>query len=199
LRVRDRLRCARPSDRRYEMSNGSSAHDSRVRTGLRWGDFDLDAGTVTIRSTRIRYGTTVATSTPKTARGNRTIALGPATVAALRAWRRTQAADRLLTGASSQDANGLVVTVADGWAPNPEAFSNLFHKLAKRAGLPPIRLHDLRHSYATAALTAGVPVKVLSQRGGHADVGVTLKVYAHVMPGDDEEAALRADALLAEP
>ena len=167
--------------------------------GLRWGDIDLDAGTVTIRSTRIRYGTTVATSTPKRARGNRTIALGPATVAALRAWRRTQAADRLLIGAGWQDANGLVVTVADGSAPNPEAFSNLFHKLAKRAGLPPIRLHDLRHSYATAALAASVPVKVLSQRVGHADVGVTLKVYAHVMPGDDEEAALRADALLAEP
>jgi integrase len=167
--------------------------------GLRWGDIDLDAGTVTIRSTRIRYGTTVATSTPKTARGNRTIALGPATVAALRVWRRAQAADRLLIGAGWQDANGLVVTVADGSAPNPEAISNLFHKLARRAGLPPIRLHDLRHSYATAALAAGVPVKVVSQRVGHADVGVTLKVYAHVMPGDDEEAALRADALLAEP
>ena len=107
-------------------------------------------------------------------------------MAALRAWRRTQAADRLLRGAGWQDANALVVTVADGYAPSPEAFPNLFHKLAKRAGLPPIRLHDLRHSYATAALAAGVPVKVLSLRVGHADVGVTLKVYAHVMPGDDE-------------
>ncbi len=60
-----------------------------------------------------------------------------------------------------------------------------------------IRLHDLRHSYATAALASGVPVKVVSQRIGHADVGVTLKVYAHVLPGDDEDAALRADSLLA--
>ena len=58
---------------------------------------------------------------------------------------------------------------------------------------------DLRHSYATAALAAGVPVKVLSQRVGHADVGVTLAVYAHVMPDDDEDAALRADPLFAEP
>ena len=117
----------------------------------------------------------------------------------LRAWRRTQAADRLLIGASWQDANGLVVTVADGSAPNPEAFSNLFHKLAKRARLPPIRLHDLRHSYATRSARSRCPGEVLSQRVGHADVGVTLKVYAHVTPGDDEEAALRADALLAEP
>ena len=92
--------------------------------------------------------------------------------------------------------SGLVVTLADGSPPNPESFTNLFKKLAARAGLPPIRLHDMRHSYATAALAAGVPVKVLSQRVGHADVGVTLAVYTHVLPGDDEEAARRADALL---
>ena len=165
--------------------------------GLRWSDVDLDAGTVTIRSTRIRYGTTIATSTPKTARGNRTIAIGPATAAALRGWRRRQNTDRLLAGSAWADRDGLMLTNVDGSAPNPEAFSNLFIDLAKRAGLPAIRLHDLRHSYATAALASGVPVKVVSQRVGHADVGVTLKVYAHVLPGDDEEAARRADSLLA--
>jgi hypothetical protein len=57
----------------------------------------------------------------------------------------------------------------------------------------------LRHRYATAALAAGVPVNVISQRVGHADVGVTLAVYAHVMPGDDEDAAGRADARFAAP
>jgi integrase len=165
--------------------------------GLRWSDVDLDAGTVTIRSTRIRYGTTIARSTPKTARGNRTIAIGPATVSVLRAWRRAQAEDRLLMGAGWRNDDDLVVTHADGAAPNPEAFSNLFGDLVKHAGLRPVRLHDVRHSYATAALAAGVPVKVVSQRIGHADVGVTLKVYAHVMPGDDAAAALSADALLA--
>ena len=99
-------------------------------------------------------------------------------------------------GAGWQDTAGLVVTIADGSAPNPEAFSNLFHDPRQASRAPPIRLHDLRHSYATAALAAGVPVKVVSQRIGHADITVTLKVYAHVMPGDDEDAALRADALL---
>ena len=67
--------------------------------------------------------------------------------------------------------------------------SRRFGSVVKRAGLPVIRLHDVRHSYATAALGAGVPVKVLSQRIGHADVTVTLTVYAHVLPGDDEAAA----------
>jgi integrase len=164
--------------------------------GLRWADVDLEAGTVSIRSTRIRYGTTIDTSTPKTARGNRTINVGPGVGALLRTWRKEQTADRLMMGAGWQNADDLVVTLADGSSPNPEAFSNLFHKLSKRAGLRPIRLHDLRHSYATAALAAGVPVKVVSQRLGHADIGVTLKVYAHVMPGDDEAAATMADALL---
>jgi integrase len=164
--------------------------------GLRWSDVDLANGTVTIRSTRIRFGTTVDTSTPKTARGIRTISIGSATVAALKGWRRLQAEERLLVGAGWRNESDLVVTAVDGSTPNPEAFSNLFHDLAKRAGLRPIRLHDLRHSYATAALAAGVPVKVVSQRIGHADITVTLKVYAHVMPGDDEFAAAQSDALL---
>jgi integrase len=164
--------------------------------GLRWSDIDLEAGTVTIRSTRVRFGKTTVTSTPKTARGNRTIAVGPVVVSALRAWRRQQAADRLLMGAGWRNSDNLLVTIADGSAPNPEAFSNTFGKLVKAAGLPMIRLHDVRHSYATAALASGVPVKVVSQRIGHADVGVTLKIYAHVMPGDDAYAATRADELL---
>lgn len=164
--------------------------------GLRWRDVDLEAGTITVRSTRVRFGTTITASTPKTERGNRTIALGPATSAALRQWRKTQSAERLAMGAGWADTDGLVVTAADGTAPNPEAFTNTFQKLAKRAGLPVIRLHDLRHSYATSALAAGVPVKVLSQRIGHADVAVTLKVYAHVLPGDDDAAARSIDALL---
>jgi len=163
--------------------------------GLRWRDVDLDAATVTIRSTRVRFGTSITESTPKTDSGRRTIAIGPATVAALRQWKRQQNEDRLAMGAG-WPAHDLLVTLADGSAPNPEAFSNLFKKLSADVGLPAIRLHDLRHSYATAALAAGVPVKVLSQRIGHADVGVTLKVYAHVLPGDDESAAMTADKLV---
>jgi integrase len=166
--------------------------------GLRWNDIDLVAGTITIRSTRIRYGKNTETSSPKTARGNRTIAIGGSTVAALRSWKRAQSTDRLKAGALWRGEHGLLVTNVDGSPANPESFSNLFGKLVREANLPPIRLHDLRHSYATAALADGVPVKVLSQRIGHADVGVTLHVYAHVLPGDDEEAARRADALLGE-
>jgi integrase len=57
------------------------------------------------------------------------------------------------------------------------------------AGLPRIRLHDVRHSYATAALAAGVPPKVISQRLGHATIAITMDTYSHVIPGLDEQAA----------
>jgi hypothetical protein len=56
-------------------------------------------------------------------------------------------------------------------------------------GLPKIRLHDLRHSYASAALAAGIPAKVISERLGHATIAVTMDIYSHVLPGLDREAA----------
>jgi integrase len=62
--------------------------------------------------------------------------------------------------------------------------------------LPPIRLHDVRHSYATAALRAGVPVKVVSERLGHSSVAFTQQVYMHVIPGMDAEGARLAAAIL---
>jgi integrase len=61
--------------------------------------------------------------------------------------------------------------------------------LTRAAGLPRIRLHDVRHSYATAALAAGVPPKVISQRLGHATIAITMDTYSHVIPGLDEQAA----------
>ena len=64
-----------------------------------------------------------------------------------------------------------------------------FEQHARRAGLPRIRLHDLRHSYASAALAAGVPAKVISERLGHATIAVTMDIYSHVLPGLDREAA----------
>lgn len=134
--------------------------------GLRWSDVNLDEGTLAIRSTRVRYGTTVDSSTPKTAAGVRTIALGPVVTSGLRSWRKQQLADRMLMGEGWQNADeDLVVTLADGTAPNPESFSNLFKKLARRAEVPVIRLHDLRHSYATAALASGVHVRRLYRSG----------------------------------
>jgi len=130
----------------------------------------------------------VVVSEPKTARGRRSIALDPATVAALREHRSRQVQDRLAVGPLWEDS-GLVFTWADGRPLHPERFSRWFDQHARAAGLPRIRLHDVRHSYATAALTAGIPAKVVSERLGHANIAITMDTYSNVLPGLDAVAA----------
>ncbi|HEU4898956.1 MAG TPA: tyrosine-type recombinase/integrase, partial [Actinomycetota bacterium] len=77
----------------------------------------------------------------------------------------------------------------DGSPIHPQRISAWFLQHTRAAGLPRIRLHDVRHSYATAALAAGVPPKVISQRLGHATIAITMDTYSHVIPGLDEQAA----------
>jgi integrase len=157
--------------------------------GLRWRDVDLDAGRLAICQTRTVVKTQVLEGSPKTRAGARLIALDEGTVAALRSWWATQAADRLAVGPGWIDTE-LVFTKPEGIGVPPQWVSREFGRLSRLAGLPPIRLHDFRHTYITVALSvARVPVKVVSQRVGHANVGVTLGLYAHVLPGDDEAAA----------
>jgi integrase len=156
--------------------------------GLRWVDVDLAAGRVTPRKPRVEVNYKVHVSEPKTAKGKRSLALDPATAAALREHRARQAEERLIVGPGWQDS-GLVFTWGDGRPLHPERFSRWFERLARKAGLPKIRLHDVRHSYATAALAAGVPAKVVSERLGHANIAITMDTYSHVLPGMDERAA----------
>jgi integrase len=156
--------------------------------GLRWADVDLDAGRVSPRRPRVVVNHQVLVSEPKTAKGRRSIALDPATVAALREHRRRQLEDRLAIGPRWQDS-GLVFTWPDGRALHPERFSKWFEQHTRAAGLPKIRLHDVRHSYATAALAAGIPAKVVSERLGHANIAITMDTYSHVLPGLDAQAA----------
>jgi integrase len=156
--------------------------------GLRWVDVDLAAGRLTPRKPRVEVNYKVHVSEPKTAKGKRSLALDPATAAALREHRAHQAEERLIVGPGWQDS-GLVFTWGDGRPLHPERFSRWFERLAREAGLPKIRLHDVRHSYATAALAAGVPAKVISERLGHANIAITMDTYSHVLPGMDERAA----------
>lgn len=165
--------------------------------GTRWRDLHITAGRLTIRQTMTMVDGQPEQGTPKSTAGGRTISIDAGTMAALRQWKRQQAAERLAIGGAWRGDADLIVTETDGAPVHPQMFSRRFKAHAKACGLPAIRLHDTRHSYATVALAAGVPVKVLSQRLGHADIGVTLRIYAHVMPGDDEAAAtLAANAIL---
>ena len=163
--------------------------------GLRWSDLDLEAGRVSVAQTLTVVNQRVRVSEPKTAKGRRTVALDPATVTALRAHRARQAEERLALGPAWQE-HGLIFTWYDGRPIHPERFSKWFEVRAIRSGLPRIRLHDLRHSYATAALAANVSPKVVSERLGHAKVGITLDVYSHVLPSMDEQAAITVARLI---
>jgi len=117
--------------------------------------------------------------TPKTAKGRRSVALDDTTVAALKAHRSRQLEERLSLGASYADQD-LVVCLADGTPLHPKTLSYYFTRHARRLGLPAIRLHDLRHTHATLALRAGVHPRVVQERLGHANVGITLDTYSHV-------------------
>jgi integrase len=156
--------------------------------GLRWEDVDLEAGRLCVRRALVPCGKEVLVSEPKTACGRRVVALDPQTVAVLKG----QAARQLQ---EQQDAGwtetGLVFTNEDGQALHPWAVSRFFRAAVKRALLPEIRLHDLRHTHATLALQAGIHPKVVSERLGHATVSITLDTYSHAIPAMQEEAAVR--------
>jgi integrase len=165
--------------------------------GLPWAAVDLDAAELAVvqrlvridRQWQIRRGT----KTPKSARR---IALDPATVTLLRAHRAHQLEERLAWGPAWQD-NGLMFCREDGSLLRPDTVTTAFKALAAAAGLPELTLHGLRHSYATAGLAAGVPVKVMSERLGHATTAITSDLYQHVLPAMDAAAAVTvADLIL---
>jgi integrase len=91
--------------------------------------------------------------------------------------------------AKSWSDTNLVFSREDGEALHPEVVSRFFRQAVKKAMLPQIRLHDLRHTHATLALQAGVHPKVVSERLGHATVSITLDTYSHAIPAMQEEVA----------
>jgi integrase len=170
--------------------------------GLTWDDIDLDAGWVRVDWTLgVVDGKLTWKPRPKSKAGERTMALDPATVAALREHRRRQLETRMVAGPAWQDTltdwqglarSGLVWTYDDGTPIKPVTLYRRFVRHAEAAGLPRIRLHDVRHSYASAALASASgwhDVKVISQRLGHASVAITLDTYSHVLPAADESMA----------
>jgi integrase len=166
--------------------------------GLRWSDVDLANGRLSVRQSVIAVAYELRTSDVKTGTARRTIDIDDPVVAQLQAWRKRQAEERLLVGPAFED-HGLVFARPDGRPIHPEFFSRTFDRVVGRSSLPAIRLHDLRHTHASLLLQAGVPVKVVSERLGHASPGFTLNVYQHVIPGMQAEAAATFSRLLAPP
>jgi integrase len=170
---------------------------------LQWRDVDFDAGRLTVRRAaklvKVKgEGERLIIGLPKGGK-SRVVDLDPATLAVLRAHRAFLATISLAL--ARDDAR--VFGTLDGGIRHPERFSRTFRgrlAQARRAlgehALPEIHLHDLRHTHATLLLRDGQPVKVVSERLGHASPMITLSVYAHVMPGMQREAAASFAAMV---
>ncbi|HWL38001.1 MAG TPA: tyrosine-type recombinase/integrase [Frankiaceae bacterium] len=148
--------------------------------GQRWEeDVDLDALLTTVAEQRVRTRDGVIVGAPKTKAGERPVTFDAGTGAVLAQHRAEQDAERAAWGAAWTDT-GLVFTNEDGTALSPDFVSRRFQALCRKAGVPVIRLHDLRHTSATLGLLAGVSIKAISARVGHSSSWFTADRYVHV-------------------
>lgn len=131
----------------------------------------------------------------KKRKSRRTVMLPMTAVEAIRAHRKRQMEEQLKAGQSWQD-HGLMFCNEVGLPIHRRRVDRAFKAMLAAAGVPKVRLYDLRHTGATLALAGGVPTKVVSERLGHADEGFTLSTYAHVLPGQQAEAAERLESIL---
>jgi integrase len=167
---------------------------------LRWGDLDLDARRLTIARAIVEdFERSLVEKGTKT-HSSRRVALDPVTVDLLRAhWER--AADLAAQCDVVLHAKSFVFShdpaSRDPW--RPDYATHAFRVLARRLGMPELRLHDLRHYVATRLLANGTDVRTVAGRLGHRNASTTLNVYAHFVPAADEDAAdLLGDVLVAE-
>jgi integrase len=183
----------------YERCGAGAAAKIAIHSGMRqgellalkWQDVDLSevAGTVQVRRTLTKNGGRLLLGEPKTAKGRRKIKLTARATATLRAHRKRQAEERLATGGLWSD-QGLVFASETARSSTPPPLrQRSFASLLKRAGLPEIRFHDLRHTCATLLLGRGVHAKFVQELLGHANISITLDTYSHVLPGMGDQTA----------
>lgn len=168
--------------------------------GLRWQDIDLSGARLVVRVQLVWLGNRPMLTEPKTAKGRWPIDLPPLAVEALRQRRKQQAQERLLAGPAWRDEWGLAFTTALGTPIRPANLRRWsFKPLLARAGLPPIRFHDLRHTHASLLLAAGTHPKLVQEQLGHSTVTLTLDTYSHVLPSLRRQVAATMQQLLAAP
>ncbi|MCV7230390.1 site-specific integrase [Mycolicibacterium komossense] len=149
--------------------------------GLRWRDIDLDARTLQISSTRLRFGKHLIEDTPKSRAGRRTLPIPDHLAATLRTTRAIQAADRLALG-EDYEASGFVVVDEAGAELSPHALTSRWARMLKAAGVRHIRFHDARHTCGTLMHLQAVPIAVISAWLGHASKAFTMATYVHSQP-----------------
>jgi integrase len=162
---------------------------------LRWQDVDLDAGRLTVKQSLVMCGGKAIIQPPKSKAALRSVKLPSETVAALLAHKDRQAWARKRAGERWAES-GLVFTTGIGTPLSPRNVGRSFEAMIESAGVPRVRLHDLRHVSASLDLASGTSVKAVAARLGHSDPSITLRTYAHVMTHEETAAAERLGELL---
>ncbi len=156
--------------------------------GLRWNDIDFDANTLTVQNTVVQNGLVkIEAEQTKTAKSHRVISLIGSTIPYLKSLK------------SQQIKSGLrldkVCVWPDGREVRPDFLTHKVPALMKKAGLPPIRLHDLRHTAATILATVASP-KQVQEFLGHEDISTTMNVYTHLLDKERIETSKLLDSIL---
>ena len=176
-----------------------------IETGMRpgeyllvqWKDIDLENRSLSVRRTvKVKKRGRFYFSTPKTAKSNQPVTLTPELVDALKAQRIGQLEEKMQIRDVYRE-NDLVFPDEIG---DPMLIGNLrkryFEKIVKDAGLPKIKLYDLRHTSANMLLSEGEHPKVVSERLGHASIVLTLDTYSHVLPNMQKQATAKMGKLM---
>jgi integrase len=157
--------------------------------GLKWQDINFEAGALAVHRSLAEVKGGFLMKEPKSAKSRRTITLPRIVLDALKDHRASMLAEGNIIAT-------IFCTRTGQYISRSNLACQVFKPLLKRAALPAIRFHDLRHTHATQLLSQGQSVKAVSQRLGHANVKITLEVYAHVLPGDDQKLADSMNRLL---
>lgn len=161
---------------------------------LRWQDIDFKNRSLSVQRSVSRLPGGHRVSEPKTASGKRRISLPPFVIEALQQQRIRQLETKLKAGPAWEE-HDLVFCNIYGRFLNSASLYEFFTSLVKKAGLPHMRFHDLRHSAATILMAMKVPVKVIQELLGHSNITITLNVYGHVLPSMQEEAMDKMERL----
>ena len=162
--------------------------------GLRWQDLDLESGIIHVAQTAgtvHKKGTVF--SEPKTDQSRRSIGLPASVVAVLKEHQKKQERYKDFDGFTDQD---LVFSTKRGTPFGSRNILTYFHTALDKAGLPKVSIHSLRHFHASMLLKAGAHPKIVQSRLGHSQIGMTMDLYSHLMPGMDDQATAMTAILL---
>jgi integrase len=163
--------------------------------GLHWHDIDFNTGSLQVKRTVSRVGKFgLVVSEPKSARSRRKIVLPTFVLEILKQHRAYQKILRLQAIPLWKEGDIVFSNIYGGYV-EPANLHEHFKSILKKAGLPDIRFHDLRHSAATILLEMGVHPKVVQELLGHSNISTTIDIYSHVLPSMQQEAANKLDEL----